>query len=388
MEITNSTFRYRALSYSAILLGWVLCGYLMYRSTLLKSNPSAIPDLCNLIFGVSCDKALGSKLSWQLGFHLASWGLAYFGLLALLFSFQKSIVDRTVILLAAFGVGVSVFQTWIIIVGKVPCPFCLSIHVVNLLALFALFLGLRSSIPSGEISQSVIKRPLFRWGMLLLITAIIGGGANYVVFRAAFMQPPVDQEEIAKAFERETIYNIPQSEASPHIGSLDAPVQIIVFSSFQCPACKSFAPVVENLRKKYGQNIGITFKNFPLSTKCNPAIVGDMQPQACDAAYAALAAQDQGHFWDYHDQLYQSDLIFDEKLLVSIAKNTGLNMDQWETTRQSGDVQTRLAEDLAVAYQLKINATPTIFLNGRRVTILQESALNFLIENELKKLSN
>lgn len=388
MKITNGTFHYRALSYSAILLGWVLCGYLMYRSTLLKTDPSAIPDLCNMIFGVSCDKALSSKLSWQLGFHLAGWGLAYFGLLALLFSFQKSIIDRAVILLAALGVGVSAVQTWVIIVGKVPCPFCLSIHVINLLALAALFAGLRSSIATGESNQAILKRPLFQWALVLLAAVGIGAIAEYSVFRATFMQPPVDLEEVAAAFEKEPVYDIPKNEASPHVGSLDAPVQLTVFSSFQCPACKSFAAVIESLHEKYGDDVGITFRNFPLSTKCNPAIVDDMQPQACDAAFAAFAAQDQGRFWEYHDQLYQSDLIFDEKSLVSIAENTGLDVDQWEAARESEAVQTKLAEDLAVAYQLKINATPTVYLNGRRVNNFQESVLNLLIESELNKHSN
>jgi hypothetical protein len=60
-----------------------------------------------------------------------------------------------------------------------------------------------------------------------------------------------------------------------------------------------------------------------------------MQPQSCNAAFAAIAAQQQNLFWDYHDQLFQSDLNFDETTFKSIAEKIGLNIGKWETDRQS-----------------------------------------------------
>lgn len=113
-----------------------------------------------------------------------------------------------------------------------------------------------------------------------------------------------------------------------------------------------------------------------------------MQPQSCDAAFAALAAHRQNRFWNYHDQLFDSDLADDEKTLTSIAKNMGLNMEKWEQDRHSDEVKKQLSEDVKAGYLTAINGTPSVFINGRQVSSLQEKVLDFVIENELKKISH
>jgi predicted DsbA family dithiol-disulfide isomerase len=76
---------------------------------------------------------------------------------------------------------------------------------------------------------------------------------------------------------------------------------------------------------------------------------------------------------------------FDEKLFVSVAEKAGLDLPKWEIDRHSNAVKKMLVEDLRVAYNIGINATPSVFINGRRVNDPQESALDFLIESLLKK---
>jgi len=384
----ENAFGSRVWALGIIIFGWVLCAYLVFRSTQLKANGNAWPDLCQTVFNSGCDKALKSALAWHLGFPLAGWGLAYFGLLGLLFSLSKPATDRLTILVAAFGVGVSgVLSAIIVRAGAaVSCPLCLSVHFINLLALVALFWSVRPHVPSSE--QKPAKWSFLRWVVLISFVVILGGASEYGILKTSFgKKPEINLDEIAKNFTEETVYNIPNSD-SPRIGSPDAPVQLVVFSSFQCPACKTFAPSLENIHKKFGEKVGITFKNFPLSTSCNPRLSEDMQPRACAAAFAAIAAQRQNLFWNYHDQLFQSNLEEDEKTLTSIAKNIGLNMEQWESDRQSDAVKESLSEDVTIAYEIGINATPSVFINGRRVGAFDESVLTFLIQNELSKISN
>lgn len=379
MKNKENVFGRRALTLSLIVLNWVLCAYLAFRSTQLQGAWANIPDLCKSVFGSTCDRTLSSILSVQLEYPLAGWGLTYFGFLGVLFSLRKPLADWAVLFVTAFGVGISAFLSGIIFKSGISCPLCLAIHLGNLLTLIALFLGARPLVTK--------RSELFRWAGLLLLTVVVGGFSEYNVLKITFgRKTEVNLDQIARNFQAETVHDIPPGGASPMIGWPDAPVQIVVFSSFQCPACKAFAPSLENIYQKFGDKVGITFKNFPLSSACNPRLVGDMQPRSCHAALAAIAAQRQNRFWNYHDGLFASNLEEDDESLVAIAEKAGLNMKQWAADLESDSVKFRLLDDIREANEIGLNATPTVFINGRRVSNFQESALVFLIENELKNL--
>ena len=80
----------------------------------------------------------------------------------------------------------------------------------------------------------------------------------------------------------------------PAKGPASAKVKVVLFSDFQCPFCKNAAGPFEDLAKKFGDKIQIVYRPFPL-----PGHKG-----ADLAAEAALAANEQGKFWEYHDVLY------------------------------------------------------------------------------------
>src|SRR5438105_193491 len=73
-------------------------------------------------------------------------------------------------------------------------------------------------------------------------------------------------------------------------------VSIQIFSDFQCPYCKRFAPAAREMESKgvEGVRTKVEFKNFPLS----------FHPNAQLAAQAAMAAAEQGKFWEMHDLLF------------------------------------------------------------------------------------
>lgn len=384
MENKENTPQRKIWAFGAILLGWVLCGYLASRGAQLHAGKSAAPDICQTVFSNTCDTALKSSIAAQFGFPLAAWGLAYFGLLGLLLSLGKPATDRATVLLAAFGVGISGLLSAIMIrAHATPCPLCFGVHTVNLLALIALFWSIRPHFFSGQ--QPTGRGPVLRWTVMLVLIALLGGVAEYGVLKNTHgKKRAINPEEVIAAFAGETVYPIPQGD-SPHRGAPAAPVQLVVFSSFQCPACQAFASSLGQLEHTFGDQLGITFKNFPLSTGCNPAIGDDMQPQACDAAIAALAAQRQNLFWQYHHGIFQSDLEAGEAALRSIAQSTGLNLEQWDADRQSEAVQASLQADVQLAHQLGINATPTVFINGRRVAAFDEAVLSALIQKELQR---
>jgi len=354
-----------------------------------QPDNSAIPDICYLIFGKSCDNVFSNIFSLQFGLTLSAFGMAYFGLIGFLFSFNKPLIDKIVLIITGLGVGVSLLLSWILFRSKLFCPLCFGIHIINLSILIALFRNIIQIHLKNPTLYFKIRNIKIRWVFLLFISILFGGLSDYGILWLSFGQVnKVNLNEVQIAFQKEKVYTIPLNTTSAFLGSPDAPVQLVVFSSFECPACKAFAPALESLHKKFGEKIGISFKNFPLSNTCNPRLEGNMQPHSCDAALAALAAQNQNRFWEYHNQLFNSNLEEGNQILFSIAEKIGLDKEKWEKDRHSEAVTEKLSNDILLAYQLGINATPTIFINGKKVSSFQESALNFLIENELKNHSN
>lgn len=364
----------------------MLCGYLLFRSSQLADNTTHTSDFCQMVFGTTCDELLSSRIAWHLGYPLAGWGLVYFGLLGVLLAINIPSTNRIAVLMSALGTGASIFQSFILLKSVLSCPLCFIIHGINVLLLLALIFYI-IALSSGETSAMLRKKSSFlRWGGIILIAGLVGGFAEYHILKRSMGY--VSPEEVYANYQNEIIHEIPIEGNAPRLGNIDAPVQMVVFSSFQCPACKSFANISRELYDNFNKNLTITFKNFPLSSKCNPAIDQNMQPLACEASFAAIAAHQQNQFWVYHDQLFQTDFANDPMAFVTIAENIGLDIEQWKADIYSQGMLKTLSEDLKLAYELEINATPTVFINGRRTSNLQESVLTHIIQKELQRSAN
>lgn len=144
--------------------------------------------------------------------------------------------------------------------------------------------------------------------------------------------------------------------SSPSKGKADAPITLIEYSDFQCPYCKKAQPSIKALEEKYGDKLRVVFMHQPLA----------MHKMARPAAIAANAADKQGKFWEYHDAVFASEGL-DEDKLVAIAKSLGLDMARWEKDRKSTDVDAAVAADVARAEKWKITSTPTFLVNGYKV---------------------
>ncbi len=124
------------------------------------------------------------------------------------------------------------------------------------------------------------------------------------------------------------------------------------------------------------ESVKIAFKNLPLTNIHN---------MAEQAALAGLAAHNQGKFWQMHDALFaMNNNISNEKILAA-AKEIGLDMDIFSRDLNSDATKQRLLRDVANARQAEVSGTPTLFINGRRVTDRDPGALQRMINEELAK---
>ena len=127
--------------------------------------------------------------------------------------------------------------------------------------------------------------------------------------------------------------------------------------------------------KQNEDTVKIVFKNLPLKNH-------DM---AQPAAIAALAADRQGKFWEYHDKLFAEKKITPESF-DKIAEELGLDTAQFKKDRASASLNDHLKKDMKEAQMLGISGTPTIFVNGRKVKQRSITGFQILIDEELQKL--
>lgn len=146
---------------------------------------------------------------------------------------------------------------------------------------------------------------------------------------------------------------------SPCRGPANAPVELVVFSDFQCPACAFGRFVAQTLEQRSPTKLRLCFKNFPLSS---------IHPDALGAAKAAMAAHQQGKFWAMHDRLFDQQRALAREQLIAHARALGLDEQRFAADLDSETTRDLVARDLAEATALGLRGTPTFFINGRQMT--------------------
>ncbi|MBP6004016.1 MAG: thioredoxin domain-containing protein [Pyrinomonadaceae bacterium] len=162
----------------------------------------------------------------------------------------------------------------------------------------------------------------------------------------------------------------------PAQGPSDAPVTVVMFSDFQCPACSATHPVLKKAMAAYPGKIRFVVRDLPLT---------NIHENAFNAALAAGAANAQGKFAEYGELLYQRQNALDVASLKAYAAELGLNVKQFEIDFSSEKIAAEVRKDMADAEQYRITSTPTIFINGIRVRRLSESGFRTAIERALAK---
>jgi protein-disulfide isomerase len=127
--------------------------------------------------------------------------------------------------------------------------------------------------------------------------------------------------------------------------------------------------------KQNEDTVKIIFKNLPLK----------MHDMAQPAAIAALAANNQGKFWQYHDKLFAEKKIT-KKSFNKIAEELGLDAKKFKQDIASTTLKNHLRLDMTEAQRLGITGTPTIFVNGRKIKQRTITGFQALIDEELQKL--
>jgi len=207
-------------------------------------------------------------------------------------------------------------------------------------------------------------------------------GLRGVALRRAGSPSP-SPTQIITAYRDSPRAALPIGNEDPHLGPLDAPVQLVVFASFECPACRAFAPTLSRLHTEFGDRLLVAFKHYPLSSRCNERSAADKQPGSCEIAWAAEAANRQGRFWPFHDAIFAALEGAAAGTAERVGREIGLDPQWFEADRRSAATYDRVAADIALGTRLRIPGTPAVFLDGRLVHRADQETLEILIRGQL-----
>lgn len=140
----------------------------------------------------------------------------------------------------------------------------------------------------------------------------------------------------------------------PARGPANAPVTIIEFSDYQCPFCKRAEPIVNEVMKRYPDQVRLVFRHFPLD---------QIHPRARPAAEAAACAEEQGKFWEFHQKLFEGDG-FEQANLVAYAEGVGLDKAKFEACVNERRFKDKVDADAAAGREAGVSGTPAFFVNG------------------------
>ena len=162
----------------------------------------------------------------------------------------------------------------------------------------------------------------------------------------------------------------------PSRGPEGAPVTIVEFGDFQCPFCGNLFPTMERVREIYPDEVRIVFRHYPLR---------NLHPRAQQSAEAAICAQDQGRFWEYHDSLFGNQQALEVPDLKQRAADLGLDTATFNACLDSGRKYDFVQVDVDAGSAAGVTGTPTLFINGRYMSGPQPRQIQTVIEDELTR---
>lgn len=192
------------------------------------------------------------------------------------------------------------------------------------------------------------------WAIGIATIAIIGIGAYFL------SRPPKPESETSgsKVDENLLVKSDSNIKKAP-----SEKATLVEFGDFQCPACASYAPVVEQVLEEFNEELTFVARHFPLGQHRN----------ALSAAYSAEAAGKQGKFWEMYDLLYKNQNDWESsgsvmKIFEDYAEDLGLDIEKFKADADLKEIKDKVQSDYTDGVTLGVSSTPTFFLSGEKLT--------------------
>lgn len=176
---------------------------------------------------------------------------------------------------------------------------------------------------------------------------------------------------------RATPLPVIEVEDAPSLGPENAPVTIVEFSDFQCPYSAHASRTLKRLLQLYPTQVRWVFKHYPLREHRDAPLAHE----------AALAAHQQGKFWEMHRLLFINQSRLKREDILRYASELNLDMPTFTEELDTRRLRDRVVRDILQGRRLQVGMTPTYFINGKRIAGSRDlSEFTKLIEDELAGL--
>ena len=348
------------------LLGLFDSLYLLWVYT----SPSR-PMVC---LGSGCDAVRASSYAHLFGLPLPAFGVANYAVLGLLIFAEVLVSPRLgrAIQYAVAGISCGGFLFSIYLTSLAEfvihalCVWC----VVSALVVTGIFvLSLLELRRPLVLTDPLAVNTRVRTNLVLCVVALLIGVPAFILLSRHGVLPPVPQAS-SQALADHLLR--PESHIT---GNLQAPLTLVEFGDFECPACRLSEETARQIRAQYADRIRFIFRQFPLSK---------IHPQAEKAAEASECTAEQGKFWEGLEKLYAEQADLSEDALKRYARELGLDQTRFNQCLDSGETASRVTQDLADGRAVGVRATPTFFIGQKRIEgPLEFATFSHLVEQEL-----
>jgi protein-disulfide isomerase/uncharacterized membrane protein len=326
----------------------------MVISALLWISHSA--DFALPCTGGGCDEVARSPYSRIAGIPVAALGFAYFGLLVLIalsrlqYPEQWRTYGKMLAALSTLGVLAFAYFTYVqlfvlnLYAKGSPCWWCLAAAGTNLVVWLLSLTGLRGALQATGVLTRELAQSL-AVSLALVVAGLAYGGWQWN--RATTAQTiRTDNEKLT------LLYLDGQGWRK---GNKEAPLVIVEFSDFQCPACKQAYELLETqILPQLGDKALFVFRHYPLV---------NIHPMAWVAASASEEAGKQGKFWEMYAKLFESQQALTRNRILKIAEELKLDV---EKVRQAVDDQDiyfkKIYRDFEEGSKLGVQSTPSFIV--------------------------
>ena len=338
----------------------------------------ALSSFCSINDFIDCDGAAKSSVSQFWGIPLAYWGMLFYITVFFLTLVDKLKQVKFLKFLEVFKqpmayitfLGTIAFTCSMVLAGlslfKIHklCILCVITYIIDLIiALVASSGRFRQIVEDFKTTFVDFIAGAKRYPKTFVILLIMA--ASFFTYSGVtynFVPHVKKQKAILKY--RDIKFN-PYRVKGNTLGAEKADVIIELYSDYVCPLCYIHNIMLHQAVKDFS-NIKIIHHNYPFDKECNPYISVNMHPNACFMARGAIAARNQGNYWEMSSLLYENQPKNMADML-KLADQLGFDKDKFTADFDSKETSKEIENELKKAVDLYIDSTPTMYVNGDKI---------------------
>ncbi|MBI5864516.1 MAG: thioredoxin domain-containing protein [Planctomycetes bacterium] len=313
----------------------------------------------------------------------AAFGEAYFFALGLWFAVIGVPTRRQwswhLVPLAVMAAGAINSISLMYVMGSVLhqwCKGCVAVHILN----FALLAVTIASFPrrrtldappyprhshaiAGVAACAAVFALTITFNFLLVFGRMMGP------LQEAYNRIVRDPDFARWSYEKQEIVSLSDGPDALSDGPADAKHTLVLFSDFECPACRKANGMIREWLVKQRGELRVVYRHYPLNTACNEHAQLTRHAGACAAARAAEAAGMVGNAEaasSFRQKLYESKDVMSAATAERLAAECGIDPAKFREAMESEPAKSRIAADVSLAQSVGVRTTPVLFLDGRR----------------------